>query len=336
MKANLLEYIVCFDCKGRYEGSFTELDGSEIMSGTLTCPRCRIDYPIIRGIPRLLKNIKNEQDLRTVYADSFGHQWTTYHWLRDEDEFEFFQITDLNKEALRGKVILDAGCGGGRVARFVSRYAGTFFGLDYSIAVEKAYALCKDVPNAHFVQCDVNRQPFKPNTFDFVYSHGVLHHTPNTKKSFDHLPPLVKDNGLLYIAVFRKAFTPLQWSDAFWRGIINKLPIPVTDKICGAMTYLYYLPFAQFPKRFFWFSLQKSHEVRKTCLYDWYAPTYHNEHTPEEVMGWFRSVGFSDAKYINAWPYAPSDQKYDLGSFWDSLRIGRLLGVIGRKGSGER
>ncbi len=133
-------------------------------------------YPIIDGIPRFIDGIATREDIRNVYADSFGHQWTTYEWLRDEDEFEFFQITDLKKEDLAGLTVLDAGCGGGRVARIMTKYCGTFIGFDYSIAVERAAELCKGRENAHFVQCDVNKHPFKPETFDFVYSHGVQLH----------------------------------------------------------------------------------------------------------------------------------------------------------------
>ena len=332
MKKRFLDFLVCPDCRtDGFELTVTQQNGAEILEGTLRCPGCQTEYPIIRGIPRLIKGIRTDDDLRKVYADSFGHEWTAYNWLRDEDEHEFFQITDLQKETLANQVVFDAGCGGGRNTRFLAGYVKDIIGLDFSIAVDKAYELCQHRENVHFVQCDINRNPFKPQTFDLVFSHGVLHHTPNTKKSFDNLPSLVKPGGSLYIAVFQKAFFWLRWTDGFWRSILNRLPIPVMDKVCGALSYLYYLPFATFWKRFFWFSLQKTHEIRKYCLYDWYAPTYHHEHTPEEVIVWFSRAGFSDVKYINAWPYCPPERKYRIPNFWDSLRLGRLLGVIGTK-----
>lgn len=329
MRHRLLDYLCCPDCKTDLSLKVDCEENGEIITGVLGCLKCHLDYPILKGVPRFIKGIKTESDLRKVYADSFGHQWTTYDWLREEDEFEFFQITDLTKQDLAGKTVLDAGCGGGRFARFVSGYCGEFFGLDFSIAVDKAYELTKGLDNAHFVQCDVNKHPFKPNAFDVVYSHGVLHHTPNTKKSFDNLPPLVKDGGILYVAVFQKAILPLQISDAMWRSVLNKLPIETMDKVCEAMSYLSYLPNALMFRRFFWFSLQKTKEIRKCCLYDWYAPTYHHEHDVEEVQRWFKQAGFASPKYINAWPYCPT--KYQVPDFADSIRIGRLLGVIGKK-----
>ena len=179
MKDSLLDHIICRSCGGPYKASVDRRDpDGEIMEGRISCPACGVQYPIINGVPRMLAGVNSETDLRRVYADSFGHQWTTYQWLRDEDEFEFFQITDLTPADLAGKVIFDAGCGGGRLARLVAPKCELFFGLDYSIAVDKAFELCRGMKNAHFVQCDVNDQPFKPKSFDIVYSHGVLHLRP--------------------------------------------------------------------------------------------------------------------------------------------------------------
>lgn len=329
MKQRLLDFIWCPECKAELELTATATVGDDITEGRLSCTAGH-SYSILRGIPRFIDGIRSAEDLRKVYADSFGHQWTTYNWLRDCDSDEFYTITDFKPETLRGKTVLDAGCGGGRFARFVANECGEFFGFDYSIAVDKARELTTS-PNAHFVQCDVNKHPFKPQLFDIVYSHGVIHHTPNTKKSFDNLPQLVREGGILYLAVFRKTFELLQWSDRFWRNRWNKLPIEKIDRLCERLSHLHKLPFPIFWKRFFWFSLQPTHEIRKCCLYDWYAPQYHHEHTVEEVFGWFKSAGFADPKYIDAWPYCPEDRKYRVPSFWGSFRLGQLLGVVATK-----
>jgi len=332
MRERLLDFIACRTCGADFDLRVDTRDPDrEIMTGALSCATCNTEFPILRGIPRFISGLRSDDDLRRVYADSFGHQWTTYNWLRDEDELEFYRITDLAPHDLAGKTVFDAGCGGGRVARHLAPRCKELFALDYSIAVDKAFELCRPHGNAHFIQCDVNTHPFKSGMFDFVHSHGVLHHTPDTKRSFDNLPRLVKPGGVFYVALFRKTAWPLRVSDGAWRSVMNRLPIPVMDKVCGALAYLAYVPNPVFFKRFFWFSLQKTHEIRKCCLYDWYAPQYHHEHTVEEVQSWFRDAGFPEPVYINAWPYCPPEEKYRIPTLKDTLRLGTLLGVIATK-----
>ena len=340
MNRRLMDFICCPDCQSDLRLEPKDSDQSSVQSGTIHCDKCNSHFPIVNGIPRFLPNMQSPEDVRKVYADSFGHQWTTYQWLRDVDSQEFYGITDFTPATFEEKVVLDAGCGGGRVARFIAPLCKDFIGLDFSIAVEKAAELCAGNPNAHFIQCDINRHPLKPGLFDVVYSHGVIHHTGDSKKAFDKLPPLVKDGGLFYIAVFRKSWEPLQWSDTFWRNILNKLPISVMDKVCDVMSYMKFLPGARFLKRFFWFSLERTKEIRKCCLYDWYGPTYHQEHTVEEVFGWFMESGFPEPKYIDAWPYCPAERKYVIPTKKDEFRLGQLLGVVATKrragANGER
>ena len=337
MRLRLLQFIACPRCGGDLDvRSAAEDDDGEIISGEIVCQLCSADWPIIRAIPRFIDGVRTEADLREVYADSFGHQWTTFDWEREEDEFEFFQITDVTPDSLEGKVTLDAGCGGGRFARVVAPHCGELFGFDYSIAVDRAYGICRRFGNAHFVQCDVNHHPFREGLFDLVYSHGVLHHTPDTRTSFLNLPRLAKEGGQLYVALFRKAFLPLRASDAFWRGVIRRLPVVAQERVCDLLSHLSHLPLAVFWKRFFWFSMQPTHELRKYCLYDWYAPRYHHEHTAREVMGWFEEMGFPNPTYINAWPYCPPASKYQVPGFRESFRLGQLLGVMGTRAAQTR
>lgn len=208
MKRRLMDFLACRACGVDFHLTVDAQTGDEITSGTIHCPSCGSRHPIIRAIPRFVEAIQGEADLRKVYADSFGHQWTTYNWLREEDEAEFFHITDLAAESLRGKVVFDAGCGGGRIARVIKQYCGELIALDYSIAVDKARELCEDAANVHFIQCDINRHPIKDSMFDLVYSHGVLHHTPDTRNSFENLPRLVKRGGLSMWLFFATLLLP--------------------------------------------------------------------------------------------------------------------------------
>jgi len=53
MKKELMDIIVCPVCKGELKLTVGE-EKEEIISGSLNCPKCGVDYPIINGIPNLL------------------------------------------------------------------------------------------------------------------------------------------------------------------------------------------------------------------------------------------------------------------------------------------
>ena len=42
------------------------------------------------------------------------------------------------------------------------------------------------------------KPPFKDSTFDFIWSDGVLHHTPNTFSAFSSVEKLLKKGGKFY------------------------------------------------------------------------------------------------------------------------------------------
>ena len=53
MKRELLEILACPVCKGKLELTVSEED-VEVISGSLHCEPCNLDYPIIEAIPNLL------------------------------------------------------------------------------------------------------------------------------------------------------------------------------------------------------------------------------------------------------------------------------------------
>ena len=54
MRPDLLEILRCPVCRGELTLATRTTEGTEIVSGTLTCAACRVDYPIEDGIPDLL------------------------------------------------------------------------------------------------------------------------------------------------------------------------------------------------------------------------------------------------------------------------------------------
>ena len=152
MKTTLLQWIVCPSCRSDLRLENERFEQEEVAEGTLACtaPPCSMRYPIIDFIPRLLIGVRTREDLYRNYAASFGYQWNRFQWERPEDRDEYFRITDLTPDDLRGKVMVDAGCGGGRFMKHLGEYPSVLIGFDYSVAIDKARAVAGRWPSTHF------------------------------------------------------------------------------------------------------------------------------------------------------------------------------------------
>jgi uncharacterized protein len=54
VRPDLLEILRCPVCRGELTLTVRSRDAEEIVTGSLACPKCHIDYPIEDGIPDLL------------------------------------------------------------------------------------------------------------------------------------------------------------------------------------------------------------------------------------------------------------------------------------------
>ncbi|MBI3490303.1 MAG: methyltransferase domain-containing protein [Acidobacteria bacterium] len=100
--------------------------------------------------------------------------------------------------------MLDVGCGMGRFSDVVSRAGAEVVGIDLSYAIDAAHDNLGGRPNVHLAQADIFELPFRPGTFDCIFSIGVLHHTPNCRQAVLRLIPYLKPGGVLAIWVYPK------------------------------------------------------------------------------------------------------------------------------------
>lgn len=198
MKEKLLDLLACpeEDCGGEiFLAHETKREDKEILEGVLSCRKCASEYKIVRGVPRFAELDKIEQD-KAETAENFGWQWT--HFTQEDAKYneQFLGwLKPVKPEFFAGKIVLEGGCGKGRHTKLAAEWgAKEIVGIDLSAAVESAFALTRSLANAHIVQADIFKLPFK-RAFDYAFSVGVLHHTPDPKRAFLSLASKVKAGG---------------------------------------------------------------------------------------------------------------------------------------------
>ncbi len=149
-----------------------------------------------------LKNIES----RT--GELFGGLW---HHLDDE---QFEQSVDLfasrfaangfDLSWFKGKQCLDVGCGGGRYSIAMGRLgAGQVVGCDISNdGLADARVRAGGLPDVSFEKASALDLPFEDESFDFVFSSGVLHHTTNPDRGLDELTRVLRPGGYLYLMLY--------------------------------------------------------------------------------------------------------------------------------------
>jgi len=350
LRQKLLKWLACPDCLLPFEiESVVEEKNEDIVSGKIVCSGCKTSYPIKNGIPRILPDYregKNHQ-LSELYKKqqltqaSFGYEWLNVEITDfEEDIITFFRKTGIDSKIylylgnpilerdyptlkdvkyypdgsfLNGKVILDVGCGMGRYLNVVKDYKCEAIGLDLSLSVERGRKLLKDYSNIHLVQGDIMNPPFRREAFDFMYSIGVLHHTPNTKLAFESIVPLCRIGGTISIYVY----PPQYWQDVI-RGTITKILRKLTVrlphnalmtlcKIAGLSLGKFQIKLAKnkwlkiVGAPFFLITIPRHNKkgVMVGDTFDLYSPQFIWTHDSKEVTDWFKKNGFKDITVLN-------------------------------------
>jgi 2-polyprenyl-3-methyl-5-hydroxy-6-metoxy-1,4-benzoquinol methylase len=187
----------------------------------LTCPHgCRV--PVVRGIPRFVPS--------DDYAAAFGWQWK--HFQRSQ--LDSHTGTTISRDRLtrclggslavvRGKTVLEAGCGAGRFTEILLDAGARVVAADLSSAVEANYANCA-VSDDYFVcQADIRDLPVEAHAFDIVICLGVVQHTPQPEATIAALATCVKPGGLLAIDHYSRDY-PVTTSRRMLRDLLLKLP----------------------------------------------------------------------------------------------------------------
>jgi len=333
MRETLLSYLSCPDCQCRFELTVLKKSGDQIVEGLLHCAEGNHVYPIVRSIPRILSTAFNDEpeftarhrdfiaarygtvssvDIERKVEQTkkrFGKQWNTYRVQRPEEDRAYFQSkTGFNLAEFSGKTILDAGCGSGRYCRIAGDAGAIVMGVDLSSAVETAGSTVSHLPNVHVVQADIFRLPFAPRYFDLIYSIGVLHHTPDTKRALASLVPLLADSGQIAIWLYPRWPLAVELYNQLLRAITTRMSHNFLHRLATFVEPVGLLKLKLLSGHYWWqrglgqllraatigVSYHPDREIRICDTFDWFSPPYQWHHTDAEVESWLREFGLTE------------------------------------------
>lgn len=204
----------CPGCGGRLASSRESIRPTE--EYLLVCRGCHESYPVQDGIPRMLplrlrraldgERIAAGADSASIStAESFGYEWNHFSEMREEWRQNFLDyMAPHGPEFFPGKRVLDAGCGSGRHSYYAALSGAEVWAVDMGSAIEVAHRNTRGSGSVQVVQADLRQLPFEPESFDFIYSIGVLHHLSDPESAFRNLLRYLKPNGEIQVYLYWK------------------------------------------------------------------------------------------------------------------------------------
>lgn len=115
-------------------------------------------------------------------------------------------LSAVGFEKTRGTRVLEIGCGCGSEGERFARVGARYTTVDLTNAAvritRKRFQLAS--LEGRFIEGDAEDLPFADNSFDFVYSHGVLHHTPDTPRAIREVHRVLAPGGHAVIMLYHR------------------------------------------------------------------------------------------------------------------------------------
>ena len=102
--------------------------------------------------------------------------------------------------------VLEIGCGLGTDGAQFAKAGAHYTGIDLTDAAVNLARRRFEIFNLHGSFCvgDAERLDFPDNSFDLVYSHGVLHHTPDTQAAVREIHRVLRPGGRAIVMLYHR------------------------------------------------------------------------------------------------------------------------------------
>jgi SAM-dependent methyltransferase len=319
--------------------------GDLLASGAdLACAACGQVFPVSDGLPMLFwpsDDADAQRDVTTIVKEFYEE--TPFPNYDDFDSVASLErkarqgifARMLDEQVPTGVRIIECGCGTGQLSSFLSIHNRTVFATDIcenSLRLGQSFARQHDLGRVCFLQMNLFRPAFKPESFDLVISNGVLLTTPDPFAGFRSIAGLVRPGGYILIGLYHRY--------GRWITDARRMLFRLTGN-----RLLFLDPNLR----------NKDHsEARKRAWFkDQYAHPHETKHTVGEILGWLEKTGFSFVRSIPRskpfQPFSPQDRLFEpeepgnsferflvgLGMMFRGSREGGFFSVIARKKGAE-
>ncbi len=143
--------------------------------------------------------------LHERFHDDYEEFFTDYDRFRYQNERHLLECLDALNVA--GMQVLEIGLGEGSDSERLIRQGARWSGVDLtaeSVARVRTRLTLRELPYQELHQGSVLDLPFAKDSFDMVFSHGVLHHVPDIRQAQSEIHRVLRPGGELVIMVYAR------------------------------------------------------------------------------------------------------------------------------------
>lgn len=145
------------------------------------------------------------------------------------DRFDtILQRTNWPKSFFKDKTVLECGCGVGPDTEILLSLGARVLAVDLT-NLDTAISNLGENLNLCFVQADIGDLPLKQASFDIVFCHRVIQHTPDPVHTLRHILQFVKPDGAVFVHSYAKTFFQM----CTWKYALR----PITTRMDSGKLY---------------------------------------------------------------------------------------------------